>query len=403
MGKLAQLNGGTGTAAERLEIARDIARGEQLYGPSDGWAAKSKIIADGLPAAIGAVNTALATETRLNPVEVARETAANYNEAVTNALPEWLQKLSSMRTEGLAPGSGVVPVPEGPANPPPGPAPAPTTTGGPPPGGQIPAAPIQPAAPETGGPGQTQRLAMVSGADLKPGSTTVDFKKLGGKTTGADPGAVTLGSYLGQGTFGTVYAVEGQPQEAFKIIQNPKNGAASIAEQMTGYNLIKDNPDIPTPKILASHHDGDTEASYLITENLKGGAWAQANAYTPQDVRDMTPNELKAVKTLYGNFAKAGLVWADGHEGNIFFFTGEDGQLRAGVLDQDMIVPANKLGAIPESEKERITQTTRGAIKRAKASGALNNNMMQALEDGSVPAERLMDELFRARYGVVPP
>jgi hypothetical protein len=164
------------------------------------------------------------------------------------------------------------------------------------------------------------------------------------------PGAV--------GQFGAMYAVEGNPNYLVKvIIKEDMEGAQSVGRQLAGQhhlqgNLAAGDPGIPAPRIVHGTVRGPAGRPALVVENLKGPRWAARGAKLGLRRSELTRAHLDAIRTLYDDLGRRGLVWIDGHLGNIFFFE-EGGVLRAGVVDHDLIFPIDKLAGLNHALKFR--------------------------------------------------
>ena len=90
--------------------------------------------------------------------------------------------------------------------------------------------------------------AVMSSDSLRPGLS--GLSQLANRTIrlplsdeGIDLGAITLGERIGgDGHYGFVYAIEGQPGLALKLIHRERSGPPSIARQVAGYRLLSPFP-----------------------------------------------------------------------------------------------------------------------------------------------------------------
>jgi hypothetical protein len=129
-------------------------------------------------------------------------------------------------------------------------------------------------------------------------------------------------------------------------------------------------------------------------ENLKGGQWEKKKVEVGPFDRELTPDEMRAVRDVYDKLADRGLVWLDGHHGNIFFFEDAGGRLRAGITDQDLIFPAKDFHKQSQSVHAKAG-TFFGTEAMAPVAEALT-------KPGAVQAKALMDAFFKVRFEAVP-
>jgi hypothetical protein len=170
----------------------------------------------------------------------------------------------------------------------------------------------------------------------------------------------------------------------FKIIHKTGElgGGAAVKRQLSGRALITAGPrPLPTPRVTSSGLD----PPYLIVENIYAGQWAAKGANTLGKL-PLTKAQRRAIKELYDDLGDRGLVWLDGHRGNIFFF--HDGKtLRAGILDQDFIYPVREL-----------TPSTALVMPGTLAGNAAFGPLTEAMYKGGVPARKVTDAAFEALF-----
>lgn len=285
--------------------------------------------------------------------------------ALGSSIPTKVKQRPGMPHEGAPPSQPPIgePPPKSAGGPPEGPGPSKPPTGEP---------------PEARGP--------PPGAKTNPlrGSAVVqEAKNLAGKTIDLGGGrSVTLGDHVADGGYGTVYKIEGRPNELFKIIHKTgeRGGGAAVKRQLAGRTLITAGPrPLPTPGVISSGLD----PPYLIVENIYAGPWAAKGANAVGN-GPLTKAERQAIKKLYDDLGNRGLVWVDGHRGNIFFF--HDGEiLKAGILDQDFIYPVREL-------------TLDSVVPDTLFGTPALEPLIDAMNRGGVPARKLTDAAFESLF-----
>ena len=279
---------------------------------------------------------------------------------------------------------------------PPPPPPASSVAFTPPPGpgpGRAAARPDAPRGPPpAGGPGSPERPLAGNAITASAESLEHNVVSLPRTADGRELGPVRLGERVGGGYFGTQYRMADQPDKLAKIIHNADGGPASIGRQVAGHEaLLQHAPDIPMPRILGHRQGGPGEPSYLIVENLRAGKWAdKAVTILPEGSR-LTRAQTGAMRELYRELGEKGLVWADGHAANAFFFM-DKGKLRAGILDHDTLFPAGALNAQDAWIEGLLTRP----LFRTPD---MMNNVLDGWR-GAAPfnARSWMDNAFRARF-----
>lgn len=173
---------------------------------------------------------------------------------------------------------------------------------------------------------------------IKGGGISKNARSLAGKWVDTPSGPIRLGINLGNGKFASVYKL---PQgRAIKISTLDPDAGASFNGQKAGADLLR-KAGIPTPSIYGVSVGGPGEPSFLYTDDVTatgpGSAWKNGQILGG-DVNLDVP-KLTAIRDLYTQIRNAGLTWADGHAGNVFWF----GNGTAGVLDADMVFESNQL------------------------------------------------------------
>lgn len=213
---------------------------------------------------------------------------------------------------------------------------------------------------------------------LRGGAIASDSASLEGKWIQGPNGAVKLGALRGSGAFGNVYRL-GQGK-VIKISNASPNSSASFPRQVSGADALR-GAGVPTPHIYETRFAPTGEPSFLVMDDI-AVRWPRSQIVS--DIQALTPQQLSAIRDLYGKVAKDGLIWADGHSSNIFF-TPAQGGLTAGVVDADMVFSAAELAS-----QDPIVQNTIGNILwKANQQGLLFN--------GFNPRS-VMDVLFHARF-----
>jgi hypothetical protein len=157
------------------------------------------------------------------------------------------------------------------------------------------------------------------------------------------PQTLTLRDYKGQGLYNVVFTTD-DPKRVVKLTVNPELSREQILESARGVvhgaNYLLDPPvptsapPIPHKRVLMADTDG--ALPYTITEALDPASEWQIPKSGRHYTRPLSRDEQVAVLELYQNLSRQGLVWADGHLDNIYFFK-DGGGVRAGILDTDRI------------------------------------------------------------------
>jgi len=220
---------------------------------------------------------------------------------------------------------------------------------------------------------------------VAPANITPNVENLAGKWIKTKNGPVKLGvkrSAPGKSMFGVVYDAAEKPGQVIKISKprtaRMEDPAETFPRQQSGTDLLE-KAGIPTPRILDIQRavPGQRPALLWIEDAFK--KWPGATL--APDV--LSTVHLDAVKKLYDSMGNAGLVWGDGHQGNVVFIP-KPGGLAAGVLDSDMIVKASEMGAAPEAVANRLLKAL---MKMKRGELILSND-----------ARPIMNTLFEARY-----
>ncbi|MEZ5383883.1 MAG: hypothetical protein R3F13_00050 [Prosthecobacter sp.] len=165
-----------------------------------------------------------------------------------------------------------------------------------------------------------------------------------------------IGEYINKGVYNSVYELADQPGLVIKFpnkVLNPTPGLDplealeavykaqdEVKELVHGSNLLAD-AGLPQLKVV----DASTgDLPFVITERLDPSKhtiikYSDLEASRPALIKSgkWTGEHEQAVAELYHSLGEKGLVWADGHADNLYFFIGADGKLKAGILDHDQI------------------------------------------------------------------
>jgi hypothetical protein len=211
---------------------------------------------------------------------------------------------------------------------------------------------------------------------------------------GIDLGPITLGDRIGRpGHYGFLYAIVGHRHAALKLIHLARSGPPSIARQVSGYRLIEAFPaEIPAVKIIASHFGSDQEASYLIVENLYDGRWANRDVVVAPSA--LGERERAATRRLYDNLAERNFVAVDCHKDNLFFFSGDTGDLMAGILDHDYIFNMKDIATLPQRTVKRLF------VLAGPAGGSAWSALDRALKGPRISAKEFMEVFYQTKIAV---
>jgi hypothetical protein len=217
-------------------------------------------------------------------------------------------------------------------------------------------------------------------APLRGGAIIENSGRLSDKWIQTPDGPVQLGKLRGTGAFGNVYEMRNQPGRLIKLSNANPNSAASFPRQVQGARALQ-NAGVPTPEIYSSQFGGPGEPSLLTMDDV-ATRWPQSKIVP--DPANLTKTQLKAVAELYKKVGDGGLVWADGHPSNVFFFDGPGG-MAGGVVDADMVFQASELNS-------------QAAIVKNNVGNLLSSTGRQGLLFNGFSSSKVMGALFSARY-----
>jgi hypothetical protein len=158
---------------------------------------------------------------------------------------------------------------------------------------------------------------------------------------------IQLGNKLGSGTFSDVFEIAGDDQNVIKFIRNGEGGehglnAWQLALEGKQVSELLDQADIPQLKVSGVDFNGSQP--FMIVQKIDDTMQTFNMKQLTGDSRDAlrqagqwTDAHEQAVVELYHNMAKKNLIWEDGHLENLFFKTGPDGKITAGILDHGRI------------------------------------------------------------------
>ena len=181
---------------------------------------------------------------------------------------------------------------------------------------------------------------------------------------------------------GILYEIPETPN-LLKIIHRGGDlgGPGAVQRQVAGDELLR-RAGLASPRIL----EHGAQPPFAIVENIFKGQWAARGARLADRV--LSNEERAAVKQLYEQMGDRGLVWLDGHRGNVFFYQ-EGGRFKAGVLDQDFIYPYEALNA-------NITQPE--TLWTAYAVTNRPRNILFAALNHTVSVREAMTDFFETLY-----
>jgi hypothetical protein len=147
-----------------------------------------------------------------------------------------------------------------------------------------------------------------------------------------------LGEYLGSGRYAEVYRLRNKKEQVIKIYRwsNTDVGISMIKRLRIGDSILKVNSIRQLPILETSEN---ATMSYVIQAALTD----EMMMFTSPLVWSLNAcqNKQEAVLDLYAELSQAGVVWEDGHLGNLFFKR-EGRKWVAGILDQDLLWQAHK-------------------------------------------------------------
>lgn len=149
---------------------------------------------------------------------------------------------------------------------------------------------------------------------------------------------IKLGKRYGIGAYGVVYEMTGT-KKVIKLIPTKRGwGQVSIITQVNGYDLVRTRLPGRTPKILARADVLGDHPGHLVLQDVTKTRWGSDGnfGYLAKEGQALTRAEKLAMKELHHELGDRGLVWTDGHRGNVYFYR-QKGRVIAGVLDTDRI------------------------------------------------------------------
>ena len=197
--------------------------------------------------------------------------------------------------------------------------------------------------------------------------------KIGGKT-------FDLGAQRGTGKFGTLYDIKNMPGSLLKLVTFEKEGADSITTQLAGKELLDKTTSIATPA-MQDVSSGGTNA--LVVQDVTK-AFPGETAFDTSSVANAA--QKAAIKSMFEEMGKKGLIWEDGGLRNTFVYETPDGP-RAGILDTDRIFPFSEIGNQSASIQMLVGQKIYQGLRAAGV------NPLRATADD------YMDALYRFYYG----
>jgi hypothetical protein len=240
---------------------------------------------------------------------------------------------------------------------------------------------------------------IISRGNIRPGLPSLSHLahrkiRLPLSDEGIDLGPLTLGDRIGDaGHYGYLYTIVDRPHALLKLIHLARSGPLSVVRQVHGYRLIEAfAAEIPTVKIIASHRGNDREASYLIVENLYHGRWGnRAVVAAPSGLGE---REKAAARRLYDNLAERGIVAADCHKDNLFFFNDSAGGLMAGILDHDYIFNVEDIASLRRRTVKRLFSLA------GPVGGPAWSALDRAVKGLSISAKEFMDVFYQIKIAL---
>ena len=116
-------------------------------------------------------------------------------------------------------------------------------------------------------------------------------------------------------------------------------------------------------------------------------------------ISKVTPEMQPLIGRLYGNLARNGRIWIDGHVGNMYVVRNAAGRMvDIGIHDTDMITMARDPAAAPQlGYVMNVFGRQPGALERL-----LPNYYSQSL-NGTLNGRVFMRDVYQVRFGVAPP
>ncbi|MCL4209274.1 MAG: hypothetical protein KJZ68_01290 [Phycisphaerales bacterium] len=156
-----------------------------------------------------------------------------------------------------------------------------------------------------------------------------------------------VGEYVGQGKYSVVYAMPpspDRPKEVIKIlageaIENGEDPFIVAREMDEAQRLLRDAGIEHLPSEIVTRN---VDRPHMFQRDLRGDPNYQLfSGRQGTDPTVFTRDHQEAVVKLFKKLADKGLIWEDAKIDNMYF-TMKDGELVAGILDTDRIVPFGK-------------------------------------------------------------
>jgi hypothetical protein len=147
-------------------------------------------------------------------------------------------------------------------------------------------------------------------------------------------------------------------QSGKEIVSNTQRGADWLGE-IPQKKIIRQEPDAPMPYIIqerlqAGEEHFETNVTATDPETgkpiYKDGIKQKTLNMEAYNLFRSDKDLQRSVVELFYQIASKGLIWEDGHLGNMYFFKDRNGKWVAGVLDQDRIIPFSLRGKEGEGE-----------------------------------------------------
>lgn len=229
------------------------------------------------------------------------------------------------------------------------------------------------------------------------------------------------GDKIGAGGFGSVYKLD-DSGTVYKVMNadDPVTALANVERQLRGQALLE-QADIPHTEIYRLRNFEDE--GKIVLDMQDATKYGPNGSYVGKSggIGGLNDDEYKAFTNLLEDIDNKGLVWGDAKPSNTFFYR-ENGVLKAGVLDHDLVMPKGeyadlyrkyKDGTLPPGvDTTDFTETSVNGLMNITSGGRFSHSdvikAQNALNDRGIltpsPTEVLLEaarrqELARAAGG----
>ncbi|MBI4904214.1 MAG: hypothetical protein HY820_11295 [Acidobacteria bacterium] len=202
-------------------------------------------------------------------------------------------------------------------------------------------------------------------------------------------GPMRLGKQLGGGDFATVYQVAEGAGKGGQVIKFAREGGEeALRGQVEGFRNLKSYaPQVPTPELRQYHAGSGQVPAHVMVDDVNKAFRVH---YAPPGMYNAA--EKHAIRELHWDLGRADLLAPDLHEMNVFLMKDAAGNLRAGVLDTDMI---NKSAMRLSRESFPQRALFQKKLEHVEAMAQIRG---LTVPNAGTPAGGWMDTLYKLHY-----